>query len=372
MSKLFAGGHAARIVGGLVGFLFMAASSRANALVKGPYLTLPTTDGVTVNWVSDTESTGGTVRYAEGATANPAGGAAVTESGAPSRYHHVHIGHLKPYTRYAYQVTEGGQTAAMATFLTAATPDRPFHFVAYGDCRTQPARHAAVLARIAAFHPDFVVQTGDLVANGTNEPQWDIFWQTVAPVVRETAYYPALGNHEKEGAPYFRYFGVPAEYSFDYGNVHFVALDSNRPEAEFAAQEKFLRDDLKAHQKATWRVVFFHHTLYTCVDKPERHDLAAALSARLIPILKEGNVQVVINGHDHDYQRHLPPSGITCIVTGGGGAPLYTVTPNTPYVKVAKMAYNDCEFTVDGATMTVRAVEPDGTEIDRFTVKANR
>jgi hypothetical protein len=349
-----------------------ATVSHAATLVKGPYLMQPTTDSVTVCWVSDTESTGGTVRYALGATADPTKGHAIVEQGAPTRYHRVRIGGLKAYTRYAYQVTESGQAATPATFVTAALPRQPFHFIAYGDCRTQPAVHASVLARMATFHPDFVIQTGDLVADGTNEAQWDVFWKTATPLMRETPYYPALGNHEKEGAPYFRYFGVPAEYSFDYGNIHFVALDSNRPETEFAAQEKFLRDDLLAHQNAIWRIVFFHHTVYTCVDKPDRRELAKALSARLEPIFKAGHVQMVINGHDHDYQRHVGPTGITYLVTGGGGAPLYTVTPDTPYVKVAKMTYNDCEITVDGTTINVRAVAPDGTEIDKFTLTTGK
>ena len=177
--------------------------------------------------------------------------------------------------------------------------------MAYGDNRTQPKVHAAVLERMSQFKPDFIVQTGDQVANGTIEAQWDEFWQIAGKALSQTAYYPSLGNHEREGAPYFRYFGVPAEYSFDYGNTHFVALDSNRPEAEYAAQQAWLRKDLLAHQNATWRVVFFHHTVHTCVDKPGRREESAARAKRLEPILAAGHVQLVINGHDHDYQRHV-------------------------------------------------------------------
>jgi len=64
----------------------------------------------------------------------------------------------------------------------------------------------------------------------------------------------------------------------------------------------------------------------------------------------------VINGHDHDYQRHISPAGITYLVTGGGGAPLYSVTPDTPYVKKAKMTHNSCELTVEGKKISVRAI----------------
>src|SRR5262249_48333037 len=148
----------------------------------------------------------------------------------------------------------------------------------------------------------------------------------------QTAYYTCLGNHEKHGAPYFKFFDVPAEYSFDYGDAHFVALDSNRPEAEYAAQGEWLKQDLMAHQNAKWRIVFFHHTVHTCVDKPGRREESAERAKRLEPIFQAAHVQLVINGHDHDYQRHVA-HGITYLVTGGGGAPLYDVIPDTPYVK---------------------------------------
>ena len=77
----------------------------------------------------------------------------------------------------------------------------------------------------------------------------------------------------------------------------------------------------------------------------------------------------MINGHDHDYQRHIA-HGITYLVTGGGGAPLYSVTPDTPFVKLAKEAHHYCELSVDGDKITVRAVEPDGKVIEQFTVTA--
>jgi len=133
------------------------------SITKGPYPMLPTTQSVTICWVSVEETTGGVVHYGDGKT--------VTESGPKTRYHRVTITGLKPYTRYSYQVTQESQTSEPASFLTTAKPDQAFHFTAYGDCRTQPDKHAAVIQRMAAFHPDFVVQTGDLVADGTKEDQ---------------------------------------------------------------------------------------------------------------------------------------------------------------------------------------------------------
>jgi hypothetical protein len=78
-------------------------------------------------------------------------------------------------------------------------------------------------------------------------------------------------------------------------------------------------------------------------------------------------VQLVVNGHDHDYQRHVA-NGITYLVTGGGGAPLYTVKADTPYVKAAKKAHHHCEFTVNSDKMSARVVEPSGRVIETFEI----
>src|SRR5207248_1959547 len=110
-------------------------------------------------------------------------------------------------------------------------------------------------------------------------------------------------------------------------------------------------------------------TVHTCVDNPGRRLESMERARRLEPILAEGRVQLVLNGHDHDYQRHLA-KGITYVVTGGGGAPLYTVTPDTPFVKKAKMAHHYCELTVKGGSMSVRVVEPDGGIIEEFKLHA--
>jgi hypothetical protein len=339
--------------------LSLGIGARASGIDQGPYLMLPTQSGITVCWVSDSPTVG-TV-----SVVNSDKKAADTRA---TRFHRVLLSGLKPYTHYTYSVACAGVTK-LGGFMTAAPPNQPFKFVAYGDNRTQPRVHAAVLARMGSFKPDFIVQTGDQVADGNKQAQWDEFWQIAGNTLSETAYYPSLGNHERHGAPYFQYFAVPQDYSFDYGNAHFVALDSNRPPAEYAAQQEWLRKDLKAHQDAKWRIVFFHHTMYTCVDIPDRRAESVERAKRLEPLFVEGHVQLVINGHDHDYQHHLA-RGITYLVTGGGGAPLYDVTPDTPFVLRAKKAHHHCEIQVRGEELSVRVVEPDGNVIEDFTIHA--
>jgi acid phosphatase type 7 len=350
--------------------LAVASLCHASGIAKGPYLQNPTTSAITVCWVSDEETTG-TVEYLPDTDSrSDFTGANTARDKAKAQYHKVRLTGLKPYTRYRYRVTCDSRISPIGTFKTAAPLAQPFKFIAYGDTRTQPNVHADVLRRMGLFEPDFVIQSGDLVADGENQVQWDEYWRTAERFLLNVPMYPALGNHERGGAPYFRYFEVPQEYSFDYGNVHFVALNSNRPASEHAAQEEWLRKDLAAHQSATWRVAFFHHTLYTCTTIASRREQELKLRARLEPIFKAGNVQLVVNGHDHNYQHHVA-NGIHYVVSGGGGAPLYDVNPDTPFVKKAKKTHHHCELSVDGPKMSVRAVEPDGSVIEAFDIRAD-
>lgn len=339
----------------------------AVAISKGPYLQNATTSGITVCWVTAGECVG-SVSWQPASGGGPE--KCVSESRAV-RYHKVRISGMTPYTQYAYSIGIKGGDSAGSTFRTAAAPFQGFKFAAYGDNRTQPAVHKAVLARMMEFAPDFVIQTGDLVANGEMENQWDEFWEVVRPLVRNTPYYPALGNHERGGSPYYRYFDVKREYGFDYGNAHFIALDTNRPESEHRDQERWLRKELATHQDATWRIVFFHHTPFTCVAMEDRRKAAVRLRSRLEPIFREGKVQLVVCGHDHNYQHHLS-NGIHYVVTGGGGAPLYEIRPDTPNLVKAKKAHHFCEIQVDGTSMSIRAVEPSGAVIEEFDLSAER
>jgi Icc-related predicted phosphoesterase len=348
--------------------LALPAQLRADGIIKGPYLQNPTTKEISVCWVSDAVEAG-TVTYARTLPGGKTSNTHVARESKPVQFHKVRLKDLQPYSVYEYEVECAGKKSGLSTFLTAAPVEQPFKFIAYGDTRTQPDKHAAVIARMRKFHPDFVTQSGDLVANGESEPLWDEFWRVVAPLVRETPYYPSLGNHEVNGAPYFRYFDVKREYSFDYGNAHFVSIDTNRPPSEHKAQEKWLRKDLESHQNATWRIVFFHHTPYTCSVTESRRVDSVSLRARLEPIFMKEKVQLVITGHDHNYQHHFA-NGIHYIVSGGGGAPLYDFRLDTPFTKKARKAYHDCEITVNGDKMGIRVVEPNGSVIEEFYLRA--
>jgi len=334
--------------------------------VYGPWVQATSHTPAVISWYSSTEAPGKVEYELAGGKNTPT---ISVNDAASSSIHHVSINGLKPGTAYRYRIETGGWRSPWYTFRTAPEAGRNFRFVAYGDTRSQPDVHARVVKRILQFHPELVVQTGDLVADGRDADAWGDFWRVVAPMVSSASFMPALGNHERNAAWYFRFFGPARDYSFDYGSVHFSVLDTNRPPSEYAAQDQWLKEDLARSRKAAWHVLICHHTPVTCVADDRRRIAADRLRARLEPLLKEGHVQVVFSGHDHNYQRH-EVNGITYVVTGGGGAPLYDLRPDTPYVKVARKAYNECEVLVSGDTMRVRAVDPDGAQIDAFTLHA--
>jgi 3',5'-cyclic AMP phosphodiesterase CpdA len=141
--------------------------------------------------------------------------------------------------------------------------------------------------------------------------------------------YPAPGNHEyatANGAPYFAYFGERAahgHYSFELGPWHVISLDSDLTGAAHAAQLAWLRDDLARHP-ARCTLAYWHHPLYSSGG----HGSIAKMHDAWDLLYKAG-AEIVLSGHDHDYERFAPQDadghldrarGIVQFVVGTGGA----------------------------------------------------
>jgi acid phosphatase type 7 len=158
----------------------------------------------------------------------------------------------------------------------------------------------------------------------------------------------APGNHDYDsgsGAPYFAYFGARAGppgkgyYSYDFGGWHFISLNSELyygagTPAEVAAQEEWLRGDLMDHH-ALCTIAYWHRPLFSSGTYG-----ASAQSRQLWRILYDGGADLILNGHEHDYERFLPQTpdsvvdsvrGITEIITGTGGGVLRKL--NTPFAR---------------------------------------
>ena len=146
---------------------------------------------------------------------------------------------------------------------------------------------------------------------------------------------PTIGNHEYENgvAPgYFDYWNnVPNYYSYDAGGWHFISLNSNTafvPATPQSAQYKWLQQDLAAHAGAC-TIAYYHHPLFNIGAEAPKTSMSDIWA-----LMNQYGVSIVLNGHDHDYQRWVPldangqpsPTGITEFVAGGAGHGVQTFT----------------------------------------------
>lgn len=342
-------------------------STLSATLWAGPYLQNVMPNQVTLCWITNRKVSASATFWRSD---KPAVQKKVTDGGL-TEFHRLHLKGLNPATTYRYRIT-GSNRSYDGEFRTAPpiNSTAPVRFAVYGDNRTQDQIHAAVIKAMTKNSYDFILHTGDEVADGSNIKEWGRFFSTAAPLLRNTPYYPELGNHEGESLSYFRFFNLPRNYSFDYGDIHIIALDSNAPPSRYSQQESWLRKDLAAHRGAKWKILFCHHPFVTCTLIRGRREEAAKMLARLGPIIKAGGVQLVFSGHDHNYQRHVV-NGVTYIVTGGGGAPLYPVRMDTPYVKKALSVYHFCIVDIHGDSLVMKVFTPDGKLIDKTEIKSN-
>lgn len=201
-------------------------------------------------------------------------------------------------------------------------------FVVYGDTRTHDDIHAAVVRAVVAAKPALLLQTGDLVAHGDNPTEWKKFDEIIAPI-REggIAYYPARGNHdvrsngeyEKRVTQPFRPGGDKLNYAFDAGNLRFLAINTVTEDRKSAVDKKWVESELaQAEKDGKFVIPFFHIAIFSI----GHHGSDPALQPVLHALFKKYHVRLVFQGHDHNYY-HTTRDGITYVVTGGGGAPLY-------------------------------------------------
>jgi hypothetical protein len=127
-------------------------------------------------------------------------------------------------------------------------------------------------------------------------------------------------------------------------------------------QYLWLQNDLAStHQP--WKVVFFHVPPYSSGPHGSNSLVARALE----PLFTQYGVDLVFNGHDHDYERSVIHN-ITYIVTGGGGAPLGGQSTSNPASVFFSTTFEAVQVSVTASQLTVAGVKPDGTRFDPFTL----
>jgi predicted phosphodiesterase len=331
------------------------------ALIRGPYLQSVTTSTLIVAWETDLPGPG---EVAYGETAEY--GSSVADSATGTR-HAVTLAGLVPYTVYHYRVESGGAPlSADATFRTAASLDQTrFTFAVFGDTRTQHTIHQAVVERIVAREPDFVLHTGDLVEVGSAAHQWETFFEIERELMTSVPLFPALGNHEGNNPYYFDLFYLPGNehwYTFDYGNARFINLQVDGIADFGPGSEQYIwLEEALATNTQVWLLVYFHVPPYSSVWDVLEDDVRQALT----PLFERYGVDVVFNGHKHNYERN-EVNGVTYVVTAGGGAPLYAMQEQEPTQVAFALEYHFVLVEIDGHYLRATAISRTGEVLDEF------
>jgi hypothetical protein len=278
--------------------------------------------------------------------------------GTVLRMFEVHLCGLEPDTPYAYQVRSGSAFSEVHHFHTAPDleldPDASVVILALGDSRVRPDVLGSLLDTAdELFTPDLILFTGDAVQRGADQVQWDAFFEHTESMMRRVPTIPTIGNHEEGDQIFFTLWALPDGehwFSLDYGPTHITVLDDSPelfPDIS-GAGEAFLRHDLPAIPADRWSIVMHHQPIVTA-ESIDGHDPAERLKERWMPLFDQYEVDLVLNGHNHRYERSLPMRGGTVaekgtvyVVTGAAGAPLY----EAPYEDWTAAAYSKPHFVV--------------------------
>ena len=340
---------------------------------RQPYLQQVTTTSAMFGWVSTAPSGEHVDVTTPGGAAVSTAIATVEQTGTRSAGEHqmwARIEGLAPDTIYCYAVANGSALSERTGFRTApaAASTDPVRFLAFGDSGGGGSDQHALLQRMFEFPSDLIIHTGDIAYDdGTIGQFEDNVFGVYAELFRNLPFYPAAGNHEYntlQGAPFRDVFALPGDsgekwYSYDWGGVHFAALDT---EASYATQAAWLDQDLAA-TSLPWKIVYLHRPPYSSGD----HGSDTSLRTKLAPVLEKHGVQLVLAGHDHNYERMIPQRGVAYVVTGGGGKGTRSVGRSS-FTALSEEVIHFVYVEVATDELVLHAIDATGGEFDSMVV----
>ena len=379
----------------------------AVTVVRRPYLQQPGKHSMVVVWATR-EAGPASVQY--GVTTGTARTSVVAASRLVSALdtglafdyyqHSATLAGLSSNTSYAYQAFVGGTAVAPETAFRTAPPDGSgsISFIAFADSGTgsPEQRQLATLMSSDAF--DFAVHAGDIAygnTGGTGDATYATFQSYLFDIYNwlpSKPFMPVAGNHDSRpsngnGRAYLDIFELPRNgasssfpdhaeryYSFDYGPVHFVALDTEftfQDTTRRAEQLRWLQADL-ASTSQPWIVAVLHRAPYSSGGE---HGSDLVVRAAFGPIFERYGVDLVLTGHEHTYERTVPiresttasDGFVTYIVTGGGGAPLYPSGTST-WTAFSASVHQYTKVGATACTLTLSAVGLNGAVFDSASI----
>lgn len=359
----------------------------------------------TIMWQAD-KKTDFTVSYREKNTSAektvPTESASFTAGQTAYTQYKVSLNDLKAGKDYEYRLSDGQKTGPWHQLR--ADNKQSFTALIFPD--TQSSNYSgwqslAAAARKAQPQADFYINMGDLVDNGADYYQWQEWFKGISGFAADIPLAPVMGNHEtytldwKTQLPelYTNLFSLPPNgfkqyqnqfYSFDYGPVHFVVLDTQADELhEFQPdlmqeQLAWLKNDLSAN-KARWTIVLQHRDilLYEFKTRPGSSTHFIDIGQIFMPVFEEYNVDLVLSAHLHTYRRRVPlknfqpdADGITYVLTGIAGNVMYPGLWKESSLDASAGPDGDktnyLTLQADENSLLLRAYTSDGQQFDEY------
>lgn len=272
---------------------------------------------------------------------------------------------LEPDTVYCYELDDWLSPVGFRTAPLSGS-GAPVRFIAFGDSGGD--RRELVLPAMARARFDLILHVGDIAYYDGSVGNFETkFFDTYAALLAHAPIFPASGNHEyltRDAAPYRQVFALPENggpdgverwFSYDWGDVHFIALDT---EQVGPVQAGWLEADL-ARNTLPWKVVYMHKPPYSSGVHGSSLDVRETFS----PAFERFGVQLVLSGHDHDYERMNVMGGVTYVVTGGGGYSIRPIT-HSDFTAHIESTFQFMRGEVGPNELSLVAVDASGTEID--------
>ncbi len=273
------------------------------------------------------------------------------------------------------------------TPTSGTTPGQgqPLVVAAVGDGASGETNSAAVASQIAGWNPNLVLYLGDVYEKGSPSEFFNYYGATSFGQFKSITD-PTVGNHEygfdNQASGYFNYWDSNKHYySFDAGGWHFISLDANTSyghQAPGSDQYQWLQGDLAA-DTAPCTLAYWHQPLYNVGAEGPAGQMQAIWS-----LLVSHGGMLVVNGHDHDYQRYAPldwtgqanPNGVTEIITGSGGHGIQQPLGPAPGPQPVMTDFNNGDFGALKLTLHATSADVDftttsGKPVDHTTVPCN-
>ncbi|TYB88865.1 MAG: hypothetical protein FXF54_10280 [Kosmotoga sp.] len=332
--------------------------------INAAFLNRPDSDKVSIKWYTKELSDSRVYCIDE------AGNEIHINSNEMTNFHSLTLENLKSGQEYIYYVESYiGESRVYGSEGSFSMEDKEaFKFVIYGDSRSNFKNHKKICKGIAISDPLLVINVGDLVFRDALIEDWADFYKSL-DVLSSSFYYSAVGNHEMSANNYRKLLDLPENelyYSFQKGKVLFIVLNTNQRFDRYSKQYLWLTDVLKNRnpEKTEFTIVVTHHPPYSYSS----HGDSYFLKLILVPLFEEHNIDLVVSGHDHNYQR-IEKGNINYIVTGGGGAHVSSINadPDDDLVK-GYAVHHYVVFDYSPGVIKAEVIDINGDVIDSFSV----